>query len=83
MDPAVLPDRDMAGSPDAELVRRTRAGEGGAFAAIMTRYNRRLYRTARGILHDSAEAEDALQEANVRAYCALGDLRGEPAWRPG
>ncbi|PSC02475.1 RNA polymerase subunit sigma [Alsobacter soli] len=72
-----LSDRDMVDWPDAELVRRTCAGEGHAFAVIMTRYNLRLYRTARGILRDDAEAEDALQEAYVRAYSAMGDFRGE------
>ena len=37
-----------AGLDDAELVRRAIAGEGGAFRAIMQKYNQRLYRIARG-----------------------------------
>ena len=43
----------------------------------MRRHNRVLYRTARAILRDDAEAEDAVQEAYLRAYRALGTFRGE------
>ncbi len=43
----------------------------------MRRYNQRLFRTARSILRDDAEAEDALQEAYLRAWRALGSFRAE------
>jgi RNA polymerase sigma-70 factor (ECF subfamily) len=36
-----------------------------------------LFRTARAILRDDAEAEDALQEAYIQAYRALGSFRGD------
>ena len=62
---------------DAELVSSVRAGDGTAFATIMSRHNQRLYRIARGIVHDDAEAEDALQEAWMRAFAALPGFRGE------
>ena len=48
-----------------------------AFARLMRRHNRMLFRTARAILRDDAAAEDALQEAWLRAYRALGTFRGE------
>jgi RNA polymerase sigma-70 factor (ECF subfamily) len=48
-----------------------------AFEQIMRQHNRMLFRTARAILRDDAEAEDALQEAYVQAYHALGSFRGE------
>ena len=48
-----------------------------AFERIMREHNRMLFRTARAILLDDAEAEDALQEAYVQAYHALGSFRGE------
>jgi RNA polymerase sigma-70 factor (ECF subfamily) len=67
---------DFIRRPDEELVAATRRGEGAAFAAIMQRHNRRLYRAARGILRNDAEAEDVVQEAYVKAYAALGDFRG-------
>ena len=43
----------------------------------MRLHNRMLFRTARAILHDDAEAEDALQDAYVKAYGAMGSFRGE------
>ena len=54
-----------------------RQGEGPAFQALMQRCNARLYRIARGILGDEAEAEDTLQDAYVRAFAALPSFRGE------
>lgn len=42
---------------------------------ISQRYNQRLFRIARSILRDDAEAEDAVQESYVRALVGLGDLR--------
>ena len=51
--------------------------EPSAFALLMRRHNRALYRTARAILRDDAAAEDALQEAWLRAYHAIDAFRGE------
>src|SRR5256714_9361108 len=64
-------------SADSALVERAAAGEARAFEAIMRRYNRTLFRTARAILRDDAEAEDALQEAYLQAYRGLGSFRAE------
>ena len=69
--------QDLAAHPDADLVALVRGGDGSTFGAIMQRYNRRLYRVARGIVRDDAEAEDVLQEAYLRAYAALPTFRGE------
>jgi RNA polymerase sigma-70 factor, ECF subfamily len=69
--------RDYDQRSDEELVAFVQQGEGDAFRAIMQRYNRRLYRVARGVVRDDAEAEDVVQEAYVRAYAALGGFRGE------
>ena len=63
--------------PDAELARRILGGDMRAMEALMRRYNRSLFRTARAILRDDAEAEDAVQEAYLQAYQALGSFRGE------
>jgi RNA polymerase sigma-70 factor (ECF subfamily) len=62
---------------DTELIARTQAGDMRALEALMRRHNRTLYRTARAILRDDAEAEDVVQEAYLRAYSALGTFRGE------
>jgi RNA polymerase sigma-70 factor (ECF subfamily) len=64
---------------DAALRQRVVDGEQAAFARLMRRHNRRLYRVARSILRDDAEAEDALQEAYIQAYRGLPDFRGESA----
>ncbi len=63
--------------PDAEIVRRIALGDPEAFELLMRRYNQTLYRTARSILRDDAEAEDAVQEAYILAYRAIGAFRGE------
>ncbi|MGH7122190.1 MAG: RNA polymerase sigma factor [Acetobacteraceae bacterium] len=55
---------------DADIARR--------FAIISRQYNRRLFRLARSILRDEAEAEDAVQEAYVRALSGLATL-ADPA----
>ena len=62
---------------DTDLVARTLAGDMRAFKALMRTHHRMLYRTARAILQDDAEAEDAVQEACLKAFRALGTFRGE------
>jgi len=47
-----------------------------AFEALMRQHNGRLFRVARAILKDDAEAEDALQDAYLDAYRHLDDFRG-------
>ena len=63
--------------PEARLVELARAGDRDAFRAIMTRCNQRLFRGARAVVRDEAEAEDVLQEAYVRAFAAIAGFRGE------
>src|SRR5437868_3385270 len=46
---------------------------------LMRRHNRAMYRTARAILRDDAEAEDAVQEAWLRAFKSLASFREESA----
>ena len=58
------------------MVRRVRAGETGLFEVVMRRYNQRLYRVARAILRDDAEAEDVTQQAYVNAYRHLDQFAG-------
>ncbi len=62
---------------DDDLVGRIRSGDARAMEALMRRHNRVLFRTARAILRDDAEAEDAVQEAYMSAYRALPSFRGE------
>jgi RNA polymerase sigma-70 factor (ECF subfamily) len=53
---------------DEEVVDRVLAGETALYEIIMRRYNQRLYRVARSIVRDDAEAEDVMQDTYVRAY---------------
>jgi RNA polymerase sigma-70 factor (ECF subfamily) len=62
---------------DAALARRIAGKDEGAFVVLMQRHNRMLYRTARSILGDEREAEDAVQEAYLLAYRTIEQYRGE------
>jgi RNA polymerase sigma-70 factor (ECF subfamily) len=63
--------------PDADLSTRIAAGDQPAFEALMRRYNSRLFRTARAIVKDDADAEDVLQDAYLHAYRHIGEFRGD------
>lgn len=77
MGPVVVPEKPKPESlTDEEVVCRVRAGETALYEVIMRRYNQRLYRIARAILHSDAEAEDVMQDAYVRAYEHLGQFAG-------
>jgi RNA polymerase sigma-70 factor, ECF subfamily len=62
---------------ETELVRLAQLGERDAFRVIMQRGNQQLFRVARSIVRDDAEAEDVVQEAYVRAFAAIGGFRGD------
>ena len=62
---------------EAEQVRRALTRDAAAFRVIMQSHNRRLYRIARSILRNNADAEDAVQEAYVSAFTNLASYRGE------
>jgi RNA polymerase sigma-70 factor (ECF subfamily) len=61
---------------DRDLARRALARDESAFRTIMQANNQRLYRIARSILRNDSEAEDAVQEAYVRAFVHLDSFRG-------
>jgi RNA polymerase sigma-70 factor, ECF subfamily len=61
---------------DLDLAHRIGARDERAFEAVMRAHNRMLYRLARSILRDDAEAEDAVQEAYLAAYRNIETFRG-------
>lgn len=65
--------------PETELCRRVACGDARALERLMRLHNQRLYRTARAILRDDAEAEDVVQETYLRAYRGMSLFRGEAA----
>jgi len=61
---------------DERVVERVLGGETALYELLMRRHNQRLYRIARAILRDDAEAEDVMQDAYVRAYQNLAGFEG-------
>ena len=60
---------------DLALVERARRHDGAALRLIMERHNRQLYRVARSVLREDAEAEDVVQETYLRAYRGFGGFK--------
>ena len=75
-DKAIQPGR-LEDLDDASLVERAHRRDGAAFWLIMKRHNQRLYRVARAVLDDDAEAEDVVQETYIRAFTHLSEFRAE------
>ncbi len=77
-----LEDVGFARPDDVELVGRARDGDVSAYGELVERYREVAFRTAWLITRSSAEAEDAAQEAFVKAFYALGRFRVGEAFRP-
>jgi RNA polymerase sigma factor (sigma-70 family) len=62
---------------ESALVAHTGDGEDHTmFESWIRQHNRRLFRVARSILRDDAEAEDAMQDAYIKAYRHMRDFNG-------
>ena len=61
---------------DEEVVARVCAGDSQMFEILIRRYNQRLYRAARAILRNDADAEEAVQQAYLNAYRYLPQFEG-------
>lgn len=73
--PRPLPDpRDAT---DIEMVLQAASGDAVAFETIVRRNNRLLFRTARAVMPDDAQAQDVVQETYLRAFLNLRTYRGE------
>jgi RNA polymerase sigma factor (sigma-70 family) len=74
----------MEGRPeeDAELFARAQRGNVDAYEEIVQRYQQLAFRTAYVITRSAAEAEEAAQDAFVKAYRALGSFRTGAEPRP-
>lgn len=64
---------------DLQLVLSAASGNALAFETIVRRHNRLLFRTARGVVADDAEAQDVVQETYLRAFTNLRAYRGDAA----
>jgi RNA polymerase sigma-70 factor (ECF subfamily) len=61
---------------DEQVIARVRNGDTSPFEILMRRYNQRVFRVARAVLHDDREAEEAAQEAWLSAFAHLGSFAG-------
>ncbi|HYM81811.1 MAG TPA: sigma-70 family RNA polymerase sigma factor [Candidatus Limnocylindria bacterium] len=76
-------ERNPGGRPgdEADLVRAAQGGDQAAFAEIVRRYQRAVYRVAYALTRNASDADDLAQEAFVRAFQALKRFRaGEPLY---
>jgi|GEM_PF-770396 len=67
-------------SKDQHLVVAARSGCRTAFNELWNLYSRRIYRTLLGITHNAHDAEDALQDAFLRAFLAIESFEGRSSF---
>jgi RNA polymerase sigma factor (sigma-70 family) len=67
---------------DTELVAAVRAGDDSAFEELYRRYQPRIAGFVRGMLHDSARAEDVAQEAFLSALRRMRACDAEINFKP-
>ena len=72
----------MSAEADADLVRRAKSGDRFAFDQLVGPLIDQAFRLAFGMLHDREAAEDAVQEAAVKSWRKLGNLRPGTPMRP-
>jgi len=65
------------GPSDRDLVEKAQKGDGEAFAVLVERHQRQLYRLAMRMTGSEADAQEVLQEAFLNAYQKLPLFRGE------
>jgi hypothetical protein len=68
---------------DEDVVVRVRRGELALFELLMRRYNQRLYRVARSIVKNDAEAEDLMQQASSTRSRTCDSSRVARGWSRG
>jgi RNA polymerase sigma-70 factor, ECF subfamily len=75
---------EVEGRPleDPELVELAKGGDVRAYGELVDRYREISFRTAYLISRNSADAEDATQDAFVKAYYALDRFRSAEPFRP-
>ena len=61
---------------DDELVYRIQAGDRGAFAQLVERYQRRILQLALGFVRNERDAEEVVQDAFLRVHLSITGFRG-------
>ncbi|MGZ8938728.1 MAG: RNA polymerase sigma factor [Limisphaerales bacterium] len=62
---------------DAELIRTVLAGDTSSFEVLITRYQPRIFGTARKYARRESEIEDIVQEVFIKAFTKLNTFRGD------
>jgi RNA polymerase sigma-70 factor (ECF subfamily) len=69
--------RQPVSAGEGDLVDRAKAGDMEAFAELVRRYERRIYRMARQITQNDEDAEDVLQDSFLKAFEHLDSFQGQ------
>jgi len=72
-----IPAESYKKADEAALVKASLEGDKGAFGEIVTRYQRMVARTVKGMLGDTVFAEDLGQEVFIKLYYSLPEFRGD------
>jgi RNA polymerase sigma-70 factor, ECF subfamily len=67
---------------DFEVVERARAGDPVAFNEVVTAYRRRIFGTISRLIGRPEDVEDVAQEAFLRLYFSLDQLRSPDVFEP-
>lgn len=67
----------MTKDEEKGFIERVLAGDESAYEPLVTENQTKVYRLALRILKNEADAEDAAQEAFLKAYTSLADFRGD------
>jgi RNA polymerase sigma-70 factor (ECF subfamily) len=67
----------LAGFDESALVAQAKAGDQNAFAELVNRYERKVYRLAKNITRNDEDAEDVLQDAFLKAYTHIDNFKGD------
>lgn len=67
----------MTKDEEKGYIERVLAGDESAYEPLVTENQTKVYRLALRILKNEADAEDAAQEAFLKAYTSLADFRGD------
>jgi RNA polymerase sigma-70 factor, ECF subfamily len=69
--------KSQVDASEAELIQRVLGGEGEAFRELVRPYEHAVFMATQGILKNEADAEDAAQEAVLKAFANLAKFRGD------
>jgi RNA polymerase sigma-70 factor, ECF subfamily len=60
---------------ESQLVAAAKSGNAAAFEELVNRYERKIFRLTMNITRNHEDAEDAMQDAFLKAYAHLGDFQ--------